>query len=48
MSALIIRVLQEPHRTDFFATGDLAYVDKCQELHVVGRKSVYLESRGFA
>jgi acyl-CoA synthetase (AMP-forming)/AMP-acid ligase II len=32
---------------DFFATGDLGYVDECQELHVVGRKSVYLESRGF-
>lgn len=32
---------------DFFATGDLGYFDNNQELHVVGRKSVYLESRGF-
>ncbi|MEN8220423.1 MAG: class I adenylate-forming enzyme family protein, partial [Pseudomonadota bacterium] len=35
------------NRTDFFATGDLGYVDNHHELHVVGRKSVYLENRGF-
>jgi len=44
---LALPYLGEIDSKDFFATGDLGYVDECQELHVVGRKSVYLESRGF-
>lgn len=35
------------NQKDFFATGDLGYLDNHQEIHIVGRKSVYLESRGF-
>jgi acyl-CoA synthetase (AMP-forming)/AMP-acid ligase II len=33
------------NKKEFFATGDLGYLDN--ELHIVGRKSVFLESRGF-
>jgi acyl-CoA synthetase (AMP-forming)/AMP-acid ligase II len=44
---LALPYLGEIDRTDFFATGDLGYVDNHHELHVIGRKSVYLESRGF-
>jgi acyl-CoA synthetase (AMP-forming)/AMP-acid ligase II len=44
---LALPYLGEIDSTDFFATGDLGYLDNHQELHVVGRKSVYLESRGF-
>lgn len=32
---------------DFFATGDLGYLNADGELCVVGRKSLYLKSRGF-
>jgi len=39
--------LPDNKKTEFFATGDLGYLDNHQELHLVGRKSVYLESRGF-
>lgn len=33
--------------SDFFATGDIGYLDARGELFISGRKSLYLKSRGF-